>query len=418
MLLEGIAGLLRAARGFRPDTRRFLAGMFLMGLGRGAMDVHLNLYLRSRGLDEAAIGRILSAGSAGVVVVSLPAALLADRVRPGRLFLLTTVGFVLCLLLLVLVPPLPAPLMALSFLVGALFTVHWVAEGPFFLQSEGPEHRTELFGIAHALETVATILTAWGTGAAAEALAARLGSESAGLRSALACAAATSLLALLPYARIRAGPAPGPRKGWRDYLVPRQAGLVFRLTLPAFLVGCGAGLTIPFLNLYFRDRFQVGPGAIGGLFSVAQLLMVGGFLAGPVLARRFGHVRAVVATELLSLPFFLLLAATDRLEVAAAAFWMRAALMNMNHPVAAAFAMETVDPDQRAVLNSVRSFAWNLSWMVTAAAGGWIIRETGGYAASMFATMGFYLAAAGLFWWWFRGRTVGAGARVAGEARE
>ncbi|MCK6479030.1 MAG: MFS transporter [Planctomycetes bacterium] len=407
MLLDGVSRLLRAARGFRPDTRRFLAGMFLMGLGRGAMDVHLNLYLRSRGLDEAAIGRILSAGSAGVVAVSLPAALLADRIRAGRLFLLSAAGFALGLGLLVLAPPEPLLLSAIHFGVGALFTVHWVAEGPFFLQSEGPGSRTELFGIAHALETVATILTAWGTGALAEALAARLGSESDGLRWALAAAGGASLLALLPYARIRAPPAAGPRRGWREYVVPRQAGLVLRLTLPAFLVGCGAGLTIPFLNLYFRDRFGVGPRGIGGLFSVSQLLMVGGFLAGPILARRFGHVRAIVATELLSLPFFLLLAVTDRLEVAAGAFWMRAALMNMNHPVAAAFAMESVDEDQRAVLNSVRSFAWNLSWMVTAALGGWIIKETGGYAASMFATIGLYLAAAGSFWWWFRGRVVG-----------
>jgi predicted MFS family arabinose efflux permease len=378
--------------------------MFLMGLGRGAMDVHLNLYLRSRGLDEAAIGRILSAGSAGVLAISLPAALLTERIRPGRLFHLSATGFAACLLLLVLVPPHPALLMGLSFLVGALFTVHWVAEGPFFFQSEGPEHRTELFGIAHALETVATILTAWCTGVAAEALARRLGSESAGLRWAIGGAAVASLLAILPYRRIRTPAAPGPRKGWRDYVIPRQARLVFRLTLPAFLIGCGAGLTIPFLNLYFRDRFHVGAAPIGGLFAVSQLLMVGGYLAGPMLARRFGHVRTVVATELLSLPFFFLMAVTDQLEVAAAAFWMRAALMNMNHPVSAAFSMEQVDPDQRTVLNSIRGFAWNLSWMVTAAVGGWIIKETGGYAASMFATIGLYLSAAGLFWWWFRGK--------------
>jgi hypothetical protein len=55
-----------------------------------------------------------------------------------------------------------------------------------------------------------------------------------------------------------------------------------------------------------------------------------GFLLGPTLARRFSHVKAIVVTELLSIPFFLILALADRLWLAVAAFWFRGALMNMN----------------------------------------------------------------------------------------
>jgi predicted MFS family arabinose efflux permease len=378
--------------------------MFLMGLGRGALDVHLNLYLKAQGLDEAAIGRILSAGSAGVAAVSLPAALWTDRFRPGRVFVGAAAGFALCLALMVLLPPLPAALLVLNFLVGALFAVHWVVEGPFFMRVEGPEHRTELFGIAHALESLAAIAAAGGAGLLAEALSGPLGSETAGLRAALAAAAALSLVAVVPYARVRAdAPGDAPRT-WREVVVPREAGLVFRLVLPVFLVGFGAGLTIPFLNLYFRDRFGLGPGPIGGIFAVAQVLTVGGFLLGPILARRFGPVRAVVGTELLSIPFFLLLALTGDLAVAVAAFWMRGVLMNMNHPVSAVFGMETVSPDQQTVYNSVRTFAWNLSWMASAATGGWLVHRTGGYEAGMYATMGLYLAAAALFGFFFRHR--------------
>ena len=106
------------------------------------------------------------------------------------------------LLAMVLLPPEPLLLIALSFLVGGLFAVHWVAEGPFFMRTEGPEHRTELFGIAHALETLAMIGTAWGTGVLAEGLARRLGSQTEGLRWAIAVAAGLTLFAALPYARI------------------------------------------------------------------------------------------------------------------------------------------------------------------------------------------------------------------------
>ena len=226
-----------------------------------------------------------------------------------------------------------------------------------------------------------------------------------GLRLALVVAAAVSLAAVVPFAAIHSRPPAGERRRLRDYLYSRSMGLIFRLSLPAFLVGCGAGLTIPFLNLYFRDRFQQDPAQIGVYFSVAQILTMTGFILGPVLARRFTHVRAIVATELLSIPFFLLLALADRLWVGVLAFWMRGALMNMNQPVSNAFAMEMVPENEQTVTNSVRTFSWNLAWMLTTALGGWLI-EKQGYAANMFVTIAFYLAAASLFWTFFRGRVI------------
>ncbi len=404
MVVEGIRHLARTARGFSPDTRRFLAGMFLMGLGHGAFMVHMNLYLSALGMGEAAIGRVMSAASVGIVAASLPAAVWAERLPAGRIFLLAAAGFSGSSLLMVLFPH-PWVLLGLSFFSGALFSVHLVAEGPFFMRSEGIEHRTELFGIAAALETLAFTLAALGAGLLARALARATGSEALGLRTALSATSLLSLLALIPYSRIRAPPLAAAPRPWRAYVFTRDMGLILRLALPAFIVGCGAGLTIPFLNLYFRDRFHQDPGAIGLYYGVAQVLTMGGFLLGPLLARRFSHVHAVVATELLSIPFFLLLALTDHLGVALAAFWMRGALMNMNQPVSMAFAMEIVPAHQQAVANSVRTFAWNSAWMVSTVAGGWII-ERHGYAPGMFVTMGLYLLAASLFWTFFRGRVV------------
>jgi MFS family permease len=192
----------------------------------------------------------------------------------------------------------------------------------------------------------------------------------------------------------------------------RDFRLLGKLTFPGFLVGCGAGLTIPFLNLYFRDRFHQDPQQIGGFFAVAQILTMAGFLMGPILARRFTHVRTIVFTELLSIPFFLLLAIAGQLWIAVAAFWMRGALMNMNQPVSSAFAMEVVPVDQQASTNSMRMLAWNLSWMVTTPLGGWLI-ERHGFTPNMIATMGLYLVSAALFWVYFRDTVIGAPRAVA-----
>jgi predicted MFS family arabinose efflux permease len=79
--------------------------------------------------------------------------------------------------------------------------------------------------------------------------------------------------------------------------------------------------------------------------------------------------------------------------------------MNMNQPVSNAFAMEIVPEDQQVVTNSVRTFSWNFAWMMTTLLGGWLI-EGSGYVINMYLTMGLYLAAASLFWSFFRGRVV------------
>jgi predicted MFS family arabinose efflux permease len=381
-----------------------------MGIGHGAAWVHLNLYFRSVGLGEAAIGQILSATSLGVVLISLPAAIWIDRFRAETIFVIAAAGFGSTFMGILFFPR-TFFLLAAALLSGMSFTIHSVAAAPFFMRNAAEEHRTELFGISSALETSATVLSAAGVGVLARVLSGYFGSELLGLRASLFLAAIISLTAIIPLARISSKPFAEKKRRWRDYVYSRNMGLILRLSLPAFLVGCGAGLTIPFLNLYFRDRFQQGPAQIGLYFSVSQVITMTGFIAGPILARRFSHVRAIVTTELLSIPFFFLLAVAGKLWIAVIAFWMRGALMNMNQPVSNAFAMEIVPEDQQVVTNSVRTFSWNSAWMITTVLGGWLI-ERRGYGINMYLTMGLYLAAAGLFWHFFRGRLVAKQALV------
>lgn len=398
--------LYRTSRAFSRNARLYLAGTFLMGLGHGSLWVHMNLYYRALGIGEATIGRILSMGSLGTVLVSIPAAIWVDRFPAQAVFMLAAGGFGVAFMTQLFIPSVTL-IHVVALLTGMLFTIHWVAAAPFFVRNSGPEERTELFGFASALETLATIVSASGVGFVARRITAQTGSDLLGIRYALATTAFLTIFAIIPFARIRSAPPATERKGIREYLFTRDFRLLGKLTFPGFLVGLGAGLTIPFLNLYFRERFHQDPQQIGFVFAVAQVLTMVGFLVGPVLARRFTHVRTIVFTELLSIPFFLMLAIAGHLWIAIAAFWMRGALMNMNQPVSSAFAMEVVPPDQQVSTNSLRMLAWNSSWMVATPLGGWLI-ERYGFTPNMIATMGLYLVSAALFWVYFRGTVIGA----------
>jgi predicted MFS family arabinose efflux permease len=180
---------------------------------------------------------------------------------------------------------------------------------------------------------------------------------------------------------------------------------VFRLGLPLAVIGLGAGLTIPFINLYFEHRFHFTPRNVSVAFSAAQMVSFFAFLASPLLARRFGGVRTVIACQLLSIPFFLVMAFTGLSSLAVAAFLARHALMNMAGPVTSQFAMEVVSPHKRVRTNGLIESSRNGTFLLGTAAGGWVIdaRLWGdGYTATMLMTIALYLTGSAIFYFFWR----------------
>jgi predicted MFS family arabinose efflux permease len=173
-------------------------------------------------------------------------------------------------------------------------------------------------------------------------------------------------------------------------------GLQFKLVLPAMLIGLGAGLIIPFLNLYFRDRFGLAPAAIGVLFAVMQGFMVVGNLFGPAVSKRLGLVRGVVATQLASVPFMLALALSGSFPVVVASFFLRGGLMNMNQPLTTHFAMEMVPEREHAITNSLLTLSWYVAWSISADIGGALIQRRG-YTEPLLLAAGLYVVASILY---------------------
>jgi predicted MFS family arabinose efflux permease len=177
--------------------------------------------------------------------------------------------------------------------------------------------------------------------------------------------------------------------------------LLAPIGLNAILIGCGAGLVIPFMNLYFVRRFACSSAQIGSFFSAAQVLTAIASLLGPAVARRFGKLRTAVGSELLSLPFLVTLGAESRLSIAVGAFLMRATLMQAATPLLNAFVMEVLPPELRARMSSLTNLLWNVGWAVSATLAGLVI-ERFGYAVPFYCTAALYACAATTFYLSFR----------------
>lgn len=392
-----------AARTFSRPARLYLAAELLAWTGHGVFQVLFNLYLARSGFQEAFIGRTVSINAVGLALTALPAGILADRWGRRRALVLGASldgagQLVRCLSLT------PGVIYGASFVAGCGQSFLAIAAAPFLAEHSTARERTHLFSTYFAAALVAgvfgSILGGWiPAGLQALPMAWRPDLVHA-YRAALVLGALFVASACIPLlrlgglreAKITGGSAAPDSQSFR---------LLFPIALNSFLIGCGAGLVIPFMNLYFATRFQSTSADIGLYFSIAQIFTAAASLLGPAIARRFGKLRTAVASELLSLPFLVSLGAEKRLSIAVAAFWLRATLMQASTPLVGAFVMETLPPELRARSSSLNNLVWNTGWAVSATFAGLIIQRFG-YAVPFYMTAVLYAAAAGSFYWSFR----------------
>ena len=270
---------------------------------------------------------------------------------------------------------------------------------PFLARHSAPAERPYLFGVSTALSPLAGLLATLGIKGGAMAWGERIETY----RLLMCAAAAATALSIPTLLGMRETP-PEPARGERS---PFDWKTAARFFLPEAMIGLGAGLTIPFINLYFRERFGRAAGEISLYYTGAQALVMVAFLAAPLLARKIGAVTTVVACQLSSIPFFLALALTSSLPVAVAAFLLRHACMNMVHPVGSHFAMEVINPRERVRVNGLKQAANKIAWVAANALGGWMIAHTklviDGFATTMFTTIGLYSVGSALYWKFFSG---------------
>ena len=434
---------------FSRNARLYLFGSFLLGIGANQISLLWNLYLKSIGYSPTAIGQTLSLKALGSAVLALPAAFFVARIDSRRLlpsaaFLVAAAYVAQSLALSVSV------VSAAVFMAGAFSTVFQVSTGPFFMRNSGPRERIHLFSLNSALSMGTGLIGSLAGGFLKDGLVAAGVPETWSYRIGLLAGAAFVLAAFVPFARIdernamgdTAGPgapADGDCGATGAGGAPRRAGagaaadpaaraegtaaaaagaaapagaangtkadrigpaLWVKLVLPGFLIGIGAGLTVPYLNLYFKLVFGLGDGAIGAAVAAGQVATFLGMAASPLLARKIGKARSVFVTQGVSIPLILVLAFVGSLPLALAAYLARQVFMNMSTPISDNFALELVPQSRQGLVNAVKMLAWTGSWAISARISGGLI-DSRGFAPSFVLTASCYALSTLLFWLFF-----------------
>lgn len=402
-LRTALRDYVEAGRAFSRPARLLVVSVFAVWVARGIQGVLFNLYLVEAGFGSPFVGRVLAMLGTGIALGALPAGLLAERWGRRRCLMVGLAVEGLGLATRALVAE-PGAILASSFLVGVGQSLFQIASLPFLTEQSGPRERTHLFSFVFAAALLADVV---GSAVGGFLPAVLLGFPAAlrpgtlgAYRAVLVLGGVAALSAALPLLRLR-GLREASAVRQRDEQPPGSGRLLVPIAFNFFLIGCGGGLVVPFMNLYFRERFACSPAQIGAYFSIASVLTASAALAGPLFARRFGTLRTAVAFELLSLPFLVTLGAESRLDVAVGAFWLRAMLMKAGTPLLQTFVMETLPPGLRARSSSVNNLVWNLGWAASAGGAGALIARWG-YALPFYLTAALYATASLTFYLSFR----------------
>lgn len=392
---------------FQPNARLFLLATVVNGITLSGFQLFFNIYLEARGFDRDFIGLLNALPSAASLLVGVPLGMLADQIG-ARQAMLSGIGVATVAAWVLIASPSPEIMIAASVVMGTANTLYYLSMAPFMMKSSGERERTLLFSLNFGLTTL--------SGAVGNTLAGQLpgwfaawlgvGAESAAAYQAVLLASVFGGgLSVLPMWLIREGRWPGPRRaaafGLRDFTQLLRPGIL-RIALPNLLIGFGAALLIPYLNLFFKNVHQVNDAALGVLYSLGSLSVGVATLIGPKLAEALdSKVRAVVVTQGLSIAFLLLLGFAPNVWLAGLAFLVRGALMNMSNPLYSSFVMEQTVEHERAAVNSVLTLMWQAGWAVGPYLSG-VVQAGYGFAPLFIATAALYAVATALMWLFFR----------------
>lgn len=393
--LLGFGKYLANVRLFSRNARLFLMGTFFMGMGFSGFMLLLNLYLKAIGFPEGRIGNIISVSTIGTVIMAIPASLIIRRISIKHILLIATPIASFSYLMQVSTSTYHI-ILGGGFMAGLAVVFARVAAAPFFMRNSTPRERPYLFSMHFALALVAGIAGNLLAGFLPGMIERADMTPYIAYRYTLCVFSLLVLAAIIPYLLIKEVPTPRMER-LRIY----SWHLIVKLFIPGLLVGVGAGLSIPFLNLYFKDIFKASTNLIGVFYSAQQLLMIAGLLLAPVISERIGKIRTVVISQLLSIPFLMVLGLTRILVFAVVAFLIRAALMNMAQPLFTNFAMEKVNHDEQPFTNALLVIAWTAGWGVSASIGGFLI-ERFSYALPFFTTSTLYLISTAVIFFFFR----------------
>ncbi|TQS74920.1 MFS transporter [Ornithinibacillus gellani] len=396
---------------YNQNVKLAITANIFSQIGMGIFMVVYNFYIRELGFSQDVNGKIIALTALATAIILVPAGMLSDRVGRKKIMTFGVMASGIILFMRGMMEG-ESVLLTTGFLTGLTTAFLQVSAIPWLAENSTPVQRVHLFSLNAALMTVANVIGSLLGGGLTDLFSFGF-SDLISIRLTLIIGSVFYFLAVFPIMRMQEVRKRRPVKKEHVRVSPvlffKANRIGFQIigifAIAQLLIGFGSGLVIPYLNLYFADRFAASTTLIGLIISLGQAATAVAMFIGPLVVKRVGEVRAVVFLQLLSLPFLLLTAFTENLLLASIGFLFRQALMNAGNPIQMSLMMAKVDDSVKGLANSINQMVFSLGWALMGPVSTSIVMQYGaywGYAHVFSITAGLYVAGSLYFYFAFK----------------
>lgn len=148
--------------------------------------------------------------------------------------------------------------------------------------------------------------------------------------------------------------------------------LILKALIPTLIIATGAGLTIPFISLFFEKVHGLNAGQFSVISSVAAFLVAYAAMLVPKTKQYIGYKIAIPTTQSLAVVSLVALATTQlyaqyaiAMYIAIAFYLLRQPLMNMAGPMTTELVLNYVGKENREITSALTSAIWSGSWVLS-----------------------------------------------------
>lgn len=350
-----------------------IASEFFIQLVNATFMNILPLYMTRRGYSDEEIALFITFRFLGVFALALPLGRFIRGKKLLSLFYLSNLFIPLFGVSIVFSIEMGWRWLTVSSLLlwGSSFTFMQVPVSPFILRNSSKMHHTAALSLSYSTWSFAGIVSGLII-ALLDAIDPMLFDE----RFILLLFSTLGAGGLYYLRRIKATQEVIAEEGSQTELFEAQKktewALVLKALIPTLIIATGAGLTIPFISLFFEHVHHVDKGGFSVLSSIAAVLVAYCAMLVPKIKEKIGYKIAIPSTQSMAVIALVALATTQyynhytiALIIASACYLLRQPLMNMAGPMTSELVLNYVGPHHREITSALTSAIWSGSWVLS-----------------------------------------------------
>lgn len=356
-----------------PIKNAIAAEFFIQAVNATFMNI-LPLYMTRKGFSDKEIALFITFRFIGVFILAFPLGKLIKGRKVMRLFYLSNicVPFFGIAIVLSIAFQLKALTLVTLVLWGASFTFMQIPIFPYILRNSKKEHQTAAISLSYSTWSFGGIVSG-----VVIAVLDFLNPEVFDEQFILLLFSIAGFGGLFFLKRIKnfnenSVEEISQKSKFKVTSSKTDWGLVLRALLPTLIIATGAGLTIPFISLFFDKVHHLGKGGFSILSFIASLLVAYFAMLVPKIKQKIGYKIAIPTTQSLAVISLVALATTQyysqysiALVIASVCYLLRQPLMNMAGPMTSELVLSYVGRNNREITSALTSAIWSGSWVIS-----------------------------------------------------